>query len=123
MSYLHHRRASFAKTQPYTVSIEIQSTQDSSLIADYDYGYGFNGSHQQVFEVEGSERQLIQFTISAWMQLQSLRIVSEEITSVTNLKIEQGDSVYVEPSAGRDVSKTSPLLITELNSKLLSSRD
>ena len=74
--YFSVRDKSVAKLEPYVVAFAVNNVRvGNELLIEYDYGYGFNPAHQRRFVVTSSSTpQMIDFTVSAWKKMNSLRI-------------------------------------------------
>lgn len=120
MLYLSARQTSFSKTQPYNVSIQLRTNDDSSqLIAAYDYGYGFNPGHQQVFDLHDGQAQTINFSVSAWMKMNSLRLNSNSDVTISSVVVKKNGLEYSALDTDQSISEQAPLLLSDINHKLL----
>lgn len=91
MLYLSLRQASFSKTQPYSIQLQVEAVNGGELSAEYNYGYGYNAGHQQLFGlVSSTEPQTVSFTVSAWKALRSLRFSSQSNLNINQVVIKQG---------------------------------
>ncbi len=122
MLYLSFRYEAIAKTQPYSVTIGLQTVSSGKLSTYYNYGYGYNEGHQQSFELIGDQVQTISFTVSAWKKLNSLRINSAQPFNISSVKIEKNGLEYEELESAVVVSQDSPLELADINHKLLGLR-
>lgn len=89
MLYLAARQNALAKMQPYVVEFQYSANvvgnlgAPEQLIAQYDYGYGFNRGHAQSNDVVPSRSpQTFSFTVSSWKPLHSLKLTSNAQTPI-----------------------------------------
>lgn len=120
--YLSARQASFAKTEPYNVTLQLQGKEGSMLNAEYDYGYGYNRGHQQTFDITSSQQHTINFTISAWKALFSLRFSSTDHVAINRIIISKNGASYNGVDSTTVISDLSPLVLDGLTEKLLGAK-
>lgn len=130
--YLSLRQASFSKIEPYHVQMLVESRADALLTVEYDYGYGYNPGHQQEVMLkenkEGNEQssnlaQSIQFTISAWKNLKSIRftVPAESLVQVNSLVIsKQGMPATIQRQFSNAQAQSNPsqIVVDNINAGL-----
>ena len=120
--YSSIREASFAKIEPYHVSIKVFSESDSRLNVEYDYGYGYNAGHSQSFDLIGNQNQMIDFTISAWKQLQSFRLSNISEIKISSVAVTKQHESYQALGSVNALSAGSYLVFDDVNQKLLEAK-
>ena len=121
--YLSLRHEAFTKTHPYVIEVQLESGNSSRMVVYYDYGYGFQLGHHQVFNLIGNQKQTINFTISAWKKLRALRLNSDDITSLKSLMIQKGAAKYQALSVATNISEESVFDLYDIDETLIEMQD
>ena len=82
--YGHVKASSYARLVPMSVELQVLTKVQQNLILQYDYGYGFNESHQQLKQLQPAELPIsIDFSVSAWKQPRALRVVVADAEQIS----------------------------------------
>lgn len=87
---------SYTRLVPLAVELQVIVEQQQNLLLQYDYGYGFNQSHQQLKGLTPQvQPQTISFSISTWKTPRALRLVAAHAdrVSVQAVNLQRGDSI------------------------------
>jgi len=126
MLYLSARQNSIAKIQPYVIQLQvgagpsIEPGSNEHIFVQYDYGYGFNPGHQQTLTFQrGVSSQILEFTVSAWKPLRSLRLTSNGTTPIDISKVRVSKvNLQYETNKSGVVNANNALIVENVNTNL-----
>ena len=129
MLYLSAQGNVYGNTEPYVIQFVVEydvaneSFDDQEILVQYDYGYGFNKGHEQTFLLNGISPQLINHTVSAWKQINSLRLMSTTSVplEVRDISITKSDLAY-EPESLSLISLAQALVVNDVHVNLIKSQ-